>query len=828
MKIFSRKKVFLMLVISIFSLQSYGQTTVKGKIFDNKTKIPIEFATIIVQSRISNYIDGSTSDTEGSYTISNVPNGTLELSVSCLGYSDISQTIVIDGSKNELTIPLYLNKNVEVLKGVEVTGMKPQMRLELDKKVFDVGQSTTAAGASASDILQDIPSVEVSTDGEISLRGNTAVTIWLNGKASGLTADNQAQVLEQLPADAIERIEVITNPSAKYSPEGTAGIINIVLKEDRKAGYYGSVQAGVNSRFGYNVSGNVNYSSPKFDFFASIGFRSRKMDRGGYSNRKYLNENNDTIGFLNQTTNADGRNNNIFTRLGVTYHLTKKDDISLTGFGMFGGGKSTTNVDYSSDLPDNFATSNRNTARQDTMTGGNIQLGYKHEFSKKSNLDLSASFNIWKMGGMSNFRQNSLFANSTSSSSFQRQISDMNNKMAEFKADYTNSFSENHKFEAGYQGNFGWNNSPMTTYSGLFESTLTTDTALCNTFLYDRIINAIYATYSGKIKNFNFLLGLRGEQTYMKTQSSAYGEPDNEAAPHIYNNFDLFPSAFLSYQFPKENQLQINYTRRISRPWGGQLNSFKNITDSTNISYGNPNLTPEYSNSFELNYIKTWDNHIFSLSGYYRSSNDVIQRISFMQDGLMNTTPENIAKTASTGSEMVLKNRFFKFLNLTTTLNLYYYYLQGFDYEVQSTGQHIIGNPQENFTWDIRMIAQTMLPKGFMLQLTGGYNAPRAIAQGTREARFFLDAGIRKSVGDWTFNINGRDLLNSSSRKSTTEGKGFWQEQRNWRGGRTITLSVTYSFGNLKPDMKNRNRNNQQENGEDDSQMGGDMGAGGE
>jgi outer membrane receptor protein involved in Fe transport len=491
---------------------------------------------------------------------------------------------------------------------------------------------------------------------------------------------------------------------------------------------------------------------------------------------------------------------------------------------MLGKGKNETIVDYTSNLPNTFAKSNRTTSAKNDMFGGNAQLGYKRDFSKTSNLDLSASYNQWNRDGNSDFKQFSTYLNAdsttSSTNSFQRQISDVVNRTVEFKADYTNTFGEKHKIEAGYQGTFGWEHSPMETYSGLSQSTLLVTPSLWNTFLYNRMINAIYATYSGKIKNFNYLAGLRGEYSDIDTRSLAFGQASSDVEPHNTRYFDLFPSVFLSYQLPKDNQVQINYTRRISRPWGGQLNSFKNITDSTNISYGNPLLTPEYSNAFELNYIKTWNSHIFSFSGYYRTSDDVIQRISFMNNGLMNTTSDNIAKTTSAGTELVAKNRLFKVLNLTTTLNFYYYYLKGFEYMPSGATEAIVGNPQSNFTWNFRIIAQAMLPKGFTAQITGGYNAPQSIAQGTRQATYFIDAGVRKSIKDFTFNINARDILNSRSNSNTTLGKGFTQEAKNWRDGRTITFSVTYSFGNLKPDVKRRKENNNQDNIESENQMG--------
>jgi outer membrane receptor protein involved in Fe transport len=289
--------------------------------------------------------------------------------------------------------------------------------------------------------------------------------------------------------------------------------------------------------------------------------------------------------------------------------------------------------------------------------------------------------------------------------------------------------------------------------------------------------------------------------------------------------FSVFPSVFLSYALPKENQIQINYTRRITRPNGWRLNPFKNISDSTNIQYGNPYLLPEFSNSFELNYIKTWDNHILSFSGYFRNTDGVMQRISYLDENRqMYSTFVNISQTISSGMELVAKNKLFKFLNLTTTVNLFYFNLKGFDYTLPNKDITISGKGQSNFSWNFRMIAQVMIPKGFMLQVTGGYNAPQAVAQGQRKGSYFVDAGLRKSIKSFTFNLNARDIFNSRARSSITYGNGYELDSKNWRGGRVFSLSVTYSFGNMKPERKQRNKNQQnQENQEETPMNGGEM-----
>jgi len=837
---FSTAKKLALVLIALFCTGTiFAQSIAKGKIVDAETKKPIEFVTVTFKGLSSDFFDGALTNEKGEYEVKDLPADTFLLKVSFTGYEDFENKIFIDSLHKINELKPILLKPLTVLKEVAVTGMRSQMRFELDKKVFEVEGSVTAEGASASDILKDIPSIEVASDGAISLRGSESVTIWINGKPSGLNADNQAQILEQLPANTIQRIEVITNPSSKYSPEGTAGIINIVLKENARAGYYGSVQIGgnYNGNFGGNVSANINYNSKKIEAFGSVGFRSRGRQFKDYVYRTYYDNpknEGDSIGILNSDNAVKGRNNNIFMRLGMTYHATKKDHLSISAFGMFGKNFNNTSVENTSNMPNKPFLIQRNTLQDNTMFGGNATLGYKRDFGKNHYLDFNASYNFWNMGGNAEFKQFSYLdrhVDTLKTQSYQYQTSARNSQMLDFKLDYSNQINENHKIEAGYQGTFTDSKSPQETFFDKEMQTPIID--FCNKVLYQQYVNALYAVYAGKYKNFNYQLGVRGEMTNTKINSlerTLDGKNWSEIMPFDTTYYSVFPSVFLSYNFPKDHQLQVNYTRRISRPGGWRLNPFKNISDSTNIQFGNPYLMPEFSNAFELNYIKSWTNHIFSLSGYFRNTDGVMQRIRFMDKDTrqMYSTFTNISRNVSSGAELVLKNKFFKFLNLTTTVNLFYYYLAGFEY-TPDTAQfpNVVTYPypsQSNFSWNFRIVAQAMLPKGFVVQLTGGYNSPQAIAQGTRQYNFFVDAGIRASVKNFTFNFNVRDIFNSRSMTSMTYGEGYKVKSKHWHGT-SISLTVTYSFGNMKPDrrqMRERNQNQQQSSGEEES--GGEMG----
>lgn len=774
--------------------------SVKGKVIDSKSKEALEFVNVSIKKKGSDQIvKGATTDLEGNFIIGNLQPGTYVVNVSYIGYTPYEKEFTISPNQKSVSLRMIpLAEDSQMLGEVQVVGQKPQMRFDIDKKVFNVDQNIASSGGSASDVLSNIPSVDVDNEGEVSLRGNSSVTIWINGKASGLSADNRAEILEQMPAESIENIEVITNPSAKYSPEGTAGIINIVLKEDRKAGYYGSAQAGADTDGGYNASANVNYSSGKVEAYANVGYRERRMKGGGYTDRLNIREADTT--FLNQTSSSKNNGGNIFARMGVTWNVTSKDHLTLGGFGMFGSRSGKNRIDYLSNTPGSFRSSLRTSDSDNDMNGGNIELGYKHDFSKKSNLDLTASWNSWGMDNHTIYDQFSDYGDGEETTSYQRQLNNIRNHNWEFQADYVNAFNDRNKLEAGYKGTLSRQNSPVETYSGPTQADAKADPSLFNRFLYNQDIHALYATYSTKFGPLGLQAGLRGEYSKIDTKSLAYGQTEQDVTPYKHDYFSLFPSVFLSYSLPKDNEIQVNYTRRISRPWGGQLNSFMNITDSTNISFGNPRLSPQYSNAFELNYIKNWGLHLISVSGYYRNTNDVIQRIRFLEGDIMKSTYENVAKSQSAGVEIVGKDKLFQILDLTTTVNLFYSKLDGFTYQPAGAAEPVVGKAEENFSWNARMIANLMLPYGISLQMTGNYNAKQVVAQGYRKANYSLDAGLRKSFFDKKLSlaINARDLLDSRKRHTVTSGAGFEQDDMNWRGGRRFGFTLTYSFGNMR------------------------------
>ncbi|MBQ2779432.1 MAG: TonB-dependent receptor [Bacteroidaceae bacterium] len=815
------KKALFSLIALFMPLLLLAQTAdgiIKGQVIDSKSKEPLEFVTVaLLPKGSSTPINGCSTDEKGNFTISQVKAGDYVVKISFVGYLDDTRSIqMTKGASNNMGT-IRLKPDNKLLKEVVVTEQRSQMKFDIDKRVFTIDQNIAATGGSATDVLEDIPSIEVSNEGTVSLRGSESVTVWINGKASGLTADNQGDILQQMPAGSIEKIEVITNPSAKHSPEGTAGIINIVLKRDRKAGYYGSVQAGGDSQGGYNAGGNVNYSSGKLDAYVGLNYRNMNHDGEGDSFTEYFTRD----AFQRQHTENSREPQNLFARAGLTWRFTEKDELYTNLMAMRTKGEFGTSVHTQGGKLSTMEISEtrlRTTDQTNKPSMLNFEGGYRHTFKDGHFIDLSASHNIWNMKREAVYRQSTEWVgNPNIANSYQYQYVKSESSNTEIKLDYENKISDNARIEAGYHANFSRDENPTITYND--EAHTQEDKNLFNRFIYNQDTHALYGTYSGRIGKFGYQAGLRAEYWRVKTRSLNWEQEHNGPQPAYTDKdfFSLFPSLFLSYSLPAGNEIQVNYTRRLRRPWGGQLNSFSNISDSTNISFGNPDLTPEYSNAYELNYIKNWSDHTLSVSGYYRTTDDVIERISYNQGNIIYTTFENVASQQSAGLEIIGKNRLFKILDLTTTLNLFYYKLDGFKYTINE--QTITGEADENFSWNARMTASVILPWAVTMQATGRYNAKRIVAQGHREPNYSLDLGVRKSFNQhWSLSLNVRDLLDSRGWHTVTGDSNFRRDAKNSHGGRRLSFTLTYSFGNMKAKRPTRKQSDtQQMNMGDDS-----------
>ena len=810
------KKQIVLFLLTILTLPIFAAVTVSGRVVDTDTQRPIEFVTVSVVNKSNQKTAGGALTNEfGVFNISNIQNGDYELRISFVGYESFSRDIKVENTALVLG-SISLKENAKELKEVQVVGQGSQMRFDIDKKVFSVDQNIAAAGGSATDVLQNIPAVDVDNDGNVSLRNNSSVEIWINGKPSGLTADNRAQILQQMPAENLESIEVMTNPSAKYNPEGTAGIINLVMKKNRKAGYYGSVSAGTmieRGKPGYNAGASINYNVGRFDMFANVGYRRMNSNGSGFTDRTNFN-NGDTTQ-LNQTSKNSFNMGGTFFRAGVDYHINDKNTIGIGGMGHVGTPKMNSTTDYlltrkidNSELRDYT----RENEGSDKHRGYNLNLYHKVDFDKEgSNLITNIIYS--KHGNYGEQRYNQVDRLIPSNRQDITQIADGNSSGWEIKSDYTKKFSNNNRMELGWSSRWNDRLSNATGFDHIKNADIE---EYANIFDYNEQIHALYATYGTRINNFSAQGGLRGE--YFSSQSTTTPAPSNSQQPIDNQYFQLFPSVYLSYSLPNNNELQLNYTRRVDRPRGRMINSFRDYSDSTNISYGNPNLTPEFTSAFELNYIKNWDNHTLSSSVYYRFNNDDIERVSFIRNGVMESTFMNLTKEHDFGVELVAKNRLFKILNLTSTLNMYYNKLDASVYTNELYPEVKVELPGlDNFSWDARAIANIMFSSTFSGQVTGQYRSAELLSQGERYANYSMDLGLRKTFFErkMSLNFNVRDLFNSRSFKGTTWGEGFYQYSESKRRGRMFGLTMTYNFGNMKPKQVERPRSEGMDDGND-------------
>lgn len=799
------KQFFLAFLLLLVALPVLSLQTIRGTIVDGTTQKPIDFVNVaLFKSEDTPPTTGVVTDEKGNFLLPNVPAGKYFLRVSFVGYNTLN--IPLNVSNNELNVgKIKLTEDSKTLSEVQVIGQGTQMRFEIDKKVFSVDQNIAAAGGSATEVLQNIPSVDVDNEGNVSLRNNASVEVWINGKPSGLTADNRAQILQQMPAESIESIEIMTNPSAKYNPEGTAGIINLVMKRNRKAGYYGSVSAGsmwaIGSKPGFNSGVNFNYSSGPFDAYINVGYRAMNFNGGGWSDRYNL-AGADTLSLLSQESQSTRSFNGLFTRAGVDYRFHNNHTIGVSGFGMIGGGSGSNDNSYQLK---NFQNDQllrdyyRLTTETGTRPGMNVALDYKWDIDDNgSNLMSSLAYSTHKRSEVEDYLQKDRLVND---SGRVEQTTNGNNREWEFKLDYTQKFSEATRLEAGWQSSVEDRFGPSSAIDRLTNLPIH---SYYNEFDYSEQIHGGYLTFGSRFNKLSVQAGLRGEYFWRHPVNTVKDANGNQMQSDYEAKGDMqwFPSMFLSYSLPDNNELQLNMTRRVNRPRGRQINPFRDFSDSTNISYGNLELEPEYTSAFELNYLKSWDNHSLSSTLYHRFTDDVIQRVSYINGPTMESTFMNVTQSQSTGLELVVKNNLFRILNLTSSFNFYYNALEASTYVNPYNSSVVTTIPaQENFTWSGRLMGNIILGKNTFGQVTANYSAPRLIAQGKESSSYAIDLGLRQTFLDRNLSVNlmVRDLLDSRRRSSVTWGEGFYQQSESYFHGRMVGMTVTYNFGNMKP-----------------------------
>jgi len=813
------KKLLDTLLLLVVAISTFA-AEVTGKVIDFGTKKAIDFANVgVMQSE--NLVTGTITDETGAFTLE-LKDGQYTLVVSFMGYTEVKKELTVAGKPVNMG-RIALKEDSKMLQDVEVVGQGSSMRFELDKKVFTVDQNIASAGASVSDVLENIPSVDVDQEGTISLRNSEDVEIWINGKPAGLNSENRGQVLQQMPAGTIEKIEIITNPSAKYSPEGTSGIINLVMKKDRSAGYYGSLQAGLDYSLaspwttppGGNIGFNINFNSGPVDGYFNIGYRYHTSNGGSKTDRYNLNGtgSKDLDSSLIQShlvqeglqTHGGG---GMFARAGFNFHISQHSTIGVSGFGMISEPKvfGMRNTNHRTYLLTDAA---GNTLREFTRDqkgsgshpGGNATLDYTFELDNHK-LMLSGTYNNFSWNQSTNYIQ------MEKDTLYQDQSNSSTNQGIDIKADYEWKPTPQSRLEAGYNYTSNWNNSYADAHD-IIDGNQKELYPYYALFKGKTQNHAIYITYGNRFwDKLSVQVGLRGEY-YMRHLESSYKDgtgavQDSYAGMESKKDtayFQLFPSAYISYDFGNGHELQLNYTRRVNRPWGHQINPRMDFSDSTNISYGNVDLLPAYSNNLELNYLKTWERHTLSAGVFWKYREGAVQNYKYMDGNVMKNTYFNIGSRQELGIEVVAKNRLFgELLQLTTSANFYWNNIaavhntivhQGTPIDINLAGQNI-------FAGSVRINAQFLFTKNFSGQLSANYRSPRVVAQGTTSHSYSIDIGLRHTFlnKQLALALNVRDILDSRARRNTTWGEGFWQFSENRWHSRSVSLTLTYNFGN--------------------------------
>lgn len=820
----------------------YGKIvdSISGKSLEDVSVILLEnrFDTI-TKKRKDFLLKGITTKGNGEFSFSDLPiMGALRLQISAIGYKKREQKVTFQMNAGPAGFDkdlgnIGLHTEAKQLEAVLVVSSKPQMKLDIDKKVFYVDKNIVSAGGTAVDVMKNVPSVQVDIEGNVKLR-NAPPQIYLDGRPTTLT-------LDQIPADAIESVEVITNPSAKYDASGgNAGILNIVLKKNRKIGYNGSVMAGVDSRGALNGMGNFNLRQNKINFSATVfGSQFKNRSKG---NTERLNLIGSPQTFINQQNENKTDGGFLFGRAGVDYFVTNRTTLYAAGIlvsGKFtpeGMVNTVTDSLYNSGKVSQF--SNRTSASESNFKAQGVQLGMKQLFPK-AGVEWTADLNYFSSNSdgndlfTTNYLNNAGMVNNTT---LQKTTRDGNNKNLTIQTDYVNPLTDNIKLEAGLRAqinnNRNFNDLATKFDNGPFE----TRPSGTSNYKSENSVYAAYVTFGQAIKDFGYKIGLRAESSDYKGELLNTGQKFKNDYP-----ISLFPSVFLSQKLKNRQELQLSYTRRINRPGFNQLIPFTDYTDTLNITRGNPDLVPQFTNSLEASYSKTFKkSNSLLFSVYYKNSTDLITRYlskeinpSTGNEDLISTYI-NANSSYQAGAELTSMNKITKWMDITTNINVY---------NSKIDIENIAGASQDaQWSWFGKFNSNFKLPKKFTAQLSVNYqsktNLPvggggggvfgggqQSSAQGFIKAYWSTDLALRKTFlknDVAAVSLSFADVFRTRKSNQYSESEFFVQDYSQLTNPQTLKLTFTYRFGKFDASLFKR----QNAKGQQDAMQGGMQGMG--
>lgn len=801
-----------LLLISYSGIAQMAKVTVTGKIYEKSTNTPLEYATIVLKNVDKpEIVTGGVTDENGNFNV-DVVKGTYNIS-----YEFISlKTIIVnnrDINSDTNLGTVFLEPDVSQLKEVVLVSEVSSVEFKLDKRVYNVGQDMIVKGGTISDVLDNVPSVTVDPDGTIALRGNENVKILIDGRPSGLAGINIADALKLLPADSVEKVEVITNPSARYDAEGGGGIINIVLRKGKAQGINGSFIASIGDPETYGISSNLNFRGENFNVFSNIGYNYRNSLGNSSTDSEYFDKTTgETSSFVNERRNNERLSKGYNANFGIDLFLDKTTNWTHSlSFNQSRG-----------ENPDNVFLNYFDATNTPTF----VRNRFNDQFSKDFNIEYATNFtkNFEKEDHKLTFdiaiSQNKDSDNSiiydqilgdASTLFTEATLNEQKRQRNLFQADYVLPLGENGRFEAGYRGSFEKN---------LTDFEITPNTIYSNLLEYNENINAFYTQYGNKINKFSYFLGLRFEDSDIDVNSITANNYNNKK----YNNF--FPTATLNYDITDDSNVSISYSKRINRPRGRFLNPFSSYSSNINVFQGNPDLDPTYTNAFEIGYLKRWRKLTLNSSAYVNLTDDSFQFIRkesglFVEDiPVIVSTPINLSQESRMGFEFNVTYNPYKWWRLNGNFNLFRNETKG-DYNyVDYLGDEVIQNFDNVATaWFTRISSKISLPYKIDWQTNMTYNAPQSSAQGKRLDMTSVNLAFSKDVlkEKGTIALNVSDLFNTRKRRNYTDIPNlvYSYSEFQWRE-RQVTLSFTYRF-NKKKEKENGQR---KDDGGGDEMMG--------
>ncbi|MGB5355250.1 MAG: TonB-dependent receptor [Eudoraea sp.] len=768
----------MLLNVTPVEAQRGKEITVTGKVVEANSGIEIAFATVLVGNKETKQpITGTTTLEDGSFELTFQATD-FYIEVSFIGYQNkVFDTIDQSSEIIDLGI-IVLLEDAQQLDEVVVQGELSKMEFKLDKRVFNVGKDISSTGMGALELLNNVPSVNVNIEGEVSLRGSAGVQILIDGKPSVL-ADGQNNALGTITSDMIESVEVITNPSAKYDAEGTSGIINIILKKEEKTGLNGSVTVNTGAPDNHSLGFSLNRRTEKFNLFTQIGAGYRSLPRDAQSVNQDLVNN-----ITTQSVGTSFRNetfNNI--TLGSDYYIDDLNIITLSGNFAYEIEDQPSETAFS--LTDNNTGENTQWNRVEVTEANNPKWQYELNYKKQFRNDEDHTLGFSAIGSFFGKDQSSEFNNTlivgTDVPSDQQTATTFQQANYTFKLDYVNPLTEKVGIEAGGQyllSDVGNDFSVSDFENGIWVP----NDALTNNFDFNQDVIAVYGSGSFEANKWGVKAGLRVEFTSLNTLL----ENTNETNDRNYS--DLFPSLHTTYSLTEKVSLQAGYSKRIYRPRLWDLNPFFNIRDNFNIRTGNPNLMPEYTDSYEITSIFTIGKASLNSSLYYRLTTDAIERVSTFEDNVRVTMPMNIGTDQVTGVEFNGKYIPLNWLTLNGDFNFGFFTRKG------SFEDQIFDFNGER--WSARLNTKLSLPADIDLELTGNYRSGYLIVQGDVAETVFMDVGLRKKFikGKAVVNLSVRDVFNSRIFETSIAQSNFTSSNSNQRG-RFLTLGISYGFG---------------------------------